>query len=157
MTATRKTNTHQGGACGNTVAPIVATPLTLQPVAADGLTFMGSSTVLMSNNGASDQGIVEAPDLIRTRSGTYVLFFSSGCFVTSSYTVSYATASSITGPYTRASGPLLATGDGHGLTAPGGMDIWTDNQHMVFHANNANGGRSMYTALISVSGTTVSI
>lgn len=50
----------------------------------------------------------------------------------------------------------MATGDGRGLVAPGGMDVWTDGVHMVFHADNDNGGRSMYTALIEVDGDTVS-
>lgn len=63
----------------------------------------------------------------------------------------------MTGPYTRAPNPLISTGDGHGLTAPGGMDVARDAKHMIFHANNADGYRSMYTALISVSGTTVSV
>lgn len=129
----------------------------LQPVASDGYTFEGSATTLLDNDGTSDSGIVEAPALLRTSDGTYVLFFSSGCFVTSSYTVSYATSSSVTGPYTRASSALISTGDGRGLTAPGGMSVSADAQHMIFHANNDNGGRSMYTALITVSGTTVSV
>ncbi|GAB7347812.1 hypothetical protein MBLNU459_g5350t2 [Dothideomycetes sp. NU459] len=145
-----------GGACGNAVAPYVGTPIMLQPVAADGITFTGASSALIDNNGDSDQGIVEAPVLIRTRDGTYVLFFSSGCYATSHYTVSYATASNLTGPYTRSATPLMATGDGRGLNSPGGMDIWSDNQHMVFHAYSSAGGRSMYTAMITVSGTTVS-
>lgn len=137
------------------MAPIVGTPIILQPVASDGYTFTGSATTLLDNDGADDSGIVEAPSITRTSSGTYVLFFSSGCFTTSSYTVSYATASSVTGPYTRASGALVATGDSHGLTAPGGMDVQPDATHMVFHANNDDGGRSMYTALITISGATV--
>ncbi|KAL1304488.1 hypothetical protein AAFC00_003478 [Neodothiora populina] len=145
-----------GGACGNTIAPIQATPLVLQPVASDGYTLQGTATTLLDNIGVSDDGVIEAPTLIRSQEGIYFLFFSSGCFVTSSYTISYATSSSLRGPYTRAAAPLMQTGDGHGLIAPGGMDIWSDNQHMIFHANNA-AGRSMYTALINLSGTTVTV
>ena len=142
-----------GGACGNTVDPIVATPLMLQPLASDGITLQGSATQLLDNNGAADDGILEAPALAQN-DGTYFLFFSSGCYTTNAYTVSYATASSITGPYTRQATPLFQTGT-DGLTAPGGADIWTDNTHMVFHANSAS-GRSMYTAQISYNGDTVS-
>ena len=109
---------------------------------------------LLDNNGSADQGIIEAPYLIRSRTGTYFLFFSSGCFATSSYTVSYATASSLTGPYTRNPTPIFKTGDGNGFTAPGGMSIWSDDRHMVFHANSP-AGRSTYTALISLDGTEV--
>ena len=146
-----------GGACGNTVNPIVATPLLLQPVAADGITLQGSTTQLLNNAGVSDDGIVEAPSLTLTRSGTYVLFFSSGCFTSNSYTVSYATASSLTGPYTRASAPLFKTGT-NGLSAPGSADVAADGQHLVFHANNGASSlfiRSLWTALITISGTSV--
>ncbi|KAI5246613.1 Arabinanase/levansucrase/invertase [Aureobasidium subglaciale] len=144
----------RGGACGNTVAPIVGTPLMLQPVAADGYTFTGNAVALLDNDGAADQGILEAPVLTRSRAGVYFLFFSSGCFATSGYTVSYATATSLMGPYTRASGPLFRTGDGNGLKAPGGMSVWGDNRHMVLHANYG-GGRAMYTTLIALKGTEV--
>ncbi|KAF2764357.1 Arabinanase/levansucrase/invertase [Teratosphaeria nubilosa] len=142
-----------GGACGNDVSPYVATPLILQPVASDGVTLQGTATTLLNNDGASDQGIVEAPSLVKSGS-TYILFFSSGCYMTGNYNVDYATASSITGTYTRASSPLFETGV-DGLTAPGGADIWTDAKHLVFHANYGS-GRAMYQAIVSVSGTTAS-
>ncbi|KAF2718707.1 glycoside hydrolase family 43 protein [Polychaeton citri CBS 116435] len=132
-----------------TVAPYVPTPIILQPVASDGVTFDGGATQLLDNNGASDTGIVEAPSLGHS-GNTYVLFFSSGCFVDGSYTVNYATSSSITGPYTRASRPLYKTGD-RGLTAPGGADLDHDGQHLVFHANSGN-GRALYTTTVDVSG-----
>ena len=100
----------------------------LQPVAADGVTFQGSATTILNNNGAADGGVIEAPSLVKVGS-TYFLFFSSGCFTTGSYTVSYATASNIKGQYTRASRALVQTGD-YGLTAPGGADIYNDGQHL---------------------------
>ncbi|KAI4847859.1 Arabinanase/levansucrase/invertase [Aureobasidium sp. EXF-8846] len=144
----------RGGACGNTVAPIVGTPLMLQPVAADGHTFTGNAVAILDNNGAADQGILEAPVLTRSRAGIYFLFFSSGCFASSGYTVSYATATNLKGPYTRASSPLFKSGDGNGLKAPGGMSVWGDNRHMVLHANYGK-GRAMYTTLIALKGTEV--
>jgi len=143
-----------GGACGNTAEPIVATPIILQPVKQDGITLTGSSTTILNNQGVSDSGIVEGPSITRTSAGTYVLFFSSGCFTQDSYTVSYATASKVIGPYTRNSKPLFETGT-DGLTAPGSASIWSDAKHMVFHANY-NGGRAMYTAQITVNGKSVS-
>lgn len=128
------TYSGHGGPCGNTVAPIQPTPLILQPVSADGLTPQGTSTTLLDNAGASDDGITEAPSLVKAPSGRYFLFFSSGCFTTPDYTVSYAVSdSSITGPYVRAPSPLFRSGD-DGLTAPGGADIWQDAEHLIFHA-----------------------
>ncbi|KAK5111197.1 hypothetical protein LTR62_005225 [Meristemomyces frigidus] len=145
-----------GGACGNGVAPYVPTPIMLQPVsAADGYTLQGAPTQLLNNNGAADTGIVEAPSMTKV-GGTYILFFSSGCFTTGSYTVSYATSTSITGPFTRASNPLFATGV-DGLNTPGSADIYRDGSHMLFHGNSPQGtGRALYTAQIVINGNTVS-
>ncbi|KAI6851699.1 MFS general substrate transporter [Hortaea werneckii] len=75
------------------------------------------ATTILDNIGAADQGIVEAPALVKSGSN-FILFFSNGCFTKSTYTVNYATATSITGPYTRAASPLFATGQ-NGLTSPG--------------------------------------
>lgn len=50
----------------------------------------------------------------------YFLFFSSNCYNTDLYDISYATASSVKGPYTKSSSPFKVTGD-NGLTAPGGF------------------------------------
>ncbi|KAK3686310.1 hypothetical protein LTR37_019948 [Vermiconidia calcicola] len=89
----------------------------MQPVEADGITLALGSRELLDNNGEADQGIIEAPSLVRMES-KWILFFSSGCFATKHYTVSYATSNSIAGPYTRADKPLFKTGD-DGLFAPG--------------------------------------
>ena len=144
------------GNCGNTVSPIVPTPIMLQAVAADGVTPQGSATTILNNNGLSDNGVVEAPSLVKTSSGEYVLFFSNGCYDTANYTVNYATASSANGPYTRY-GPLFQTGT-DGLYAPGGADILWDASHMVFHADYGNENatlRAMYTAIVDIQGNTV--
>ena len=83
-----------------------------------------------------------------------MLFFSSGCYSGTQYTVSYATADAITGPYTR-QGALLQGGS-YGTTSPGGADIDSDGQHMVFHAGPVD-GRQLYTAQITVSGNKVTL
>lgn len=142
------------------VAPIVATPIKVQALAKDGVTLQGSPTTILNNNGAADQGIVEAPSLAHI-GNTWVLFFSNSCFTTNGYTVSYATASSINGPYTRASRPLFQTGD-YGLTAPGSADIDHDGKHLLFHANygslgSLGSGRALYQAQITLNGKTVSV
>lgn len=138
-----------GGACANTVPPIAPTPLVLQAVDVNGFTLSGNGTVLLNHNGRADGGTIEAPSLVKIR-GTYVLFFSSGCFATDTYTVSYATSNSIKGPYTRAAQPLFKSGD-LGLYSPGGMSMDPDGQHMVFHARYGN-GRALYNAVISFEG-----
>lgn len=142
------------GPCPNTQAPYVPTPLLLQEVAADGVTPVGDAVELLDNNGASDAGNIEAPALAHAADGSYALFFSAGCFRSDAYSVSYATAPAVGGPYTRR-GVLLGTEQG--LEAPGGAGVDGDARHMVFHAG-AWGSRGMYTALVDLvdGGVTVS-
>lgn len=131
----------------------------IQALEADGITLRGEPVQILDNNGEADMGIVEAPSLVKTASGEYVLFFSSGCYSTPHYQVDYATASNVLGPYTRQP-QLFATGDatdnGANLTAPGGPDVYWDAQHMVFHGDFPSANtRAMYAALIEILGTQV--
>lgn len=142
-----------GGACSNTVAPIVSTPIMIQQVADDGYTPVGSPTEIL-DRWALDGPLVEGPSLTRTADGHYVLFFSSNCFATKWYDVSYAFATSVTGPYVKA-GPMMVTGSPDAaLYSPGGADIYADGEHAVFHAGDVGpinmGWRAMYTMKISV-------
>lgn len=120
-----------GGSCGNTVPPIVPTPIMLQQVSAkDGHTLIGSPIQIL-DRGPTDGPYIEAPSLSYLN-GKYVLFFSSNCFVTPKYDVSYATATNIKGPFTKY-GPLFVTGD-LGMTAPGGAEIAVNGNHFIWHA-----------------------
>ena len=111
---------------------------------------MGEPKQILDNSGLSDDGIVEAPVLIKTANSTYVLFFSSGCYSSPDYTVSYASAQNIDGPYERAPEPLLKTGD-FGLQAPGGMDVAWDGRHMLFHADYPDAAtRAAWGAMIGM-------
>jgi beta-xylosidase len=126
-----------GGECGNTVAPIVATPLMLQQVAQDGRTKIGSPVQILTN-GVSDGAYIESPSLTKL-GGKYVLFFSPQCF---------------RGPYTRR-GQLLATGTA-GLKAPGGLDIAINGDHAIWHGDFGS-GRAAYTGILAISGNTVTV
>ncbi|KAK3317070.1 hypothetical protein B0H66DRAFT_562735 [Apodospora peruviana] len=55
--------------------------------------------------------------------------------------VSYATSSSLGGPYIKSSRPLLVTGD-YGVTAPGGTASVDGGGHLVFHARCESDGLS---------------
>lgn len=138
-----------GGSCGNTVAPIVSTPIMLQQLEDDGVTLVGDAIELL-DRGDADGPLIEAPDIVRNSAGVYFLFFSSNCYSTTLYDVSYATASSVKGPWTKSSAPLLVTGD-YGLTAPGGASATLDASAIVFHAN-CDAGRCMYERSITISG-----
>ncbi|OQO09383.1 hypothetical protein B0A48_04781 [Cryoendolithus antarcticus] len=121
-----------GGECGNTVKPIVPTPLILQQVNVNNGRDLIGSPIQILTNGPANGPYVEAPSLTYM-GGKYVLFFSSQCYATPKYDVSYAISDNITGPYKKY-GPLFVTGT-LGLTAPGGMDVAINGDHAVFHAD----------------------
>lgn len=139
-----------GGSCNNDVAPIVATPILLQEVDADGVTKIGKPIQVLDRT-ETDGPLVEAPTILRNNKGLYVLFFSSGCFTESTYNVNYATAPNVTGPYTRSSTPLIRTDDSFGLTAPGGATPIADGSGIVFHAD-CDAGRCLFENKIGIQG-----
>jgi beta-xylosidase len=147
-----------GGTCGNTVEPLVSTPIMMQQLAQDGVTKIGQPFEIL-DRGQYDGPLVEAPSLIRACDGTYVLFFSSNCYSTTLYDVSYATSPTLSGPYTKSSAPLLVTGN-YGLTAPGGASAVDGGGTMVFHANCPDvggSGRCMYETTFKVANNVVTI
>lgn len=150
-----------GGDCMNSVAPIVPTPILLQAVEADGITPIGDPVEILDRD-VYDGPLIEAPSLHRTSEGIYFLFFSSNCFSGPLYDTSYATATSIYGPYTKSERPLFITGDGPDMRGPGGSDIVKDGSRVVLHGHldDSTGyvgytPRGMYTARLTFSGTTV--
>lgn len=135
-----------GGLCGNMVEPIVPTPIMLQAVEGDGITKKGDEIQLLDRN-MNDGPLIEAPSLVRTKDGKYVLFFSSGCYM-GQYDLTYAMADALTGPYTKY-GPLARTGT-DGLYAPGGASIGVDAEHILFHANVSAGVRPLFAATVEI-------
>jgi hypothetical protein len=134
-----------------------------------GMTLANDAPVEILNRSAEDGPLVEAPMLIQpfasnvsttstsspeSGGGPYILFYSSGCTQTSTYTLRYAVSSSLYGPYTRASAPLLKTGRfglGPYLKSPGSVSVAQDPEtgkwKMAFHARRRGRGeeRAMYT------------
>jgi hypothetical protein len=150
-------NIGHGGECGNMARPRQPTPIMLQKLRSDGLSVEGPPLQILDRT-QSDGPLVEAPDLVRSPEGIYFLFFSSGCTRAPSYDLKYATASNISGPYTRADSALLQTDD-WGLHAPGSAGLLADGEggwDVVFHARVAgNQGRirAMFTAKLKFEGT----
>jgi len=144
-----------GGACGNGDGSH-STPIILQAVNADGVTPNGTPIQILDRD-AADGPLIEAPSLVLS-SGTYVLFFSSNCYNGPYYDTSYATASAVGGPYAKAGAPLLVSGGA--LNSPGGTSVGSTGQQIVFHSDSAPGDstiRQMWTAGITISGTTASV
>lgn len=131
--------------------------------AADGTSPIGEPIQILDRSKA-DGPLIEAPSLVRSRDGLYVLFFSSNCFNTELYDTSYATASSVVGPYQKSSAPLLLSGNPTPprgkLRSPGGADVSTDGTKLLFHSDRVKGNpaiREMWSAAISISGTSVTV
>lgn len=150
-----------GGLCGNGDFSH-KTPLILQQVSKrDGITLVGGNQIILDRD-IADGPLVEAPNLIRTHDGVYVLFFSSNCFNGPNYDTSYATSTTgIYGPYLKSTKPLLITGgNGNRLQSPGGATVGADGKRIVFH-NDAKPGqwevRQMWTGELSIRGTTVTV
>lgn len=125
----------------------------LQQVGDDGVSLIGEAVQILTNDPA-DGPDVEAPSLI-LKDGTYYLFFSSNCYSTDAYDVSYATAASVGGPYTKQD-PLLVTGM-DGLSGPGGADVSSDGERMLFHGLIGGGKRGLFAADVGVGGGRVSV
>ncbi|KAG7121812.1 arabinan endo-1 like protein [Verticillium longisporum] len=138
-----------GGDCGNSVDPVVSTPIMLQEVGPDGFTKIGNPVQILDRTEA-DGPLVEAPDIVRLEDGTYVLFFSSWCYASDKYNINYAFSRRVEGPYIRSLRPLLQTGD-YGLVSPGGATSIINGGQMVFHANCDN-GRCLYATRYAVLG-----
>ncbi|KAM0336067.1 hypothetical protein ACHAPQ_004556 [Fusarium lateritium] len=117
---------------GDATGPTGGTPIMLQEVEGDGITFIGEPVKIFDRIGSEDGVLVEAPNVVRLGNGKYVLFFSSHDFRDPLYNVKYAYADKLSGPYTRAPEPLIAAPD-FGLDAPGGATSNEAGDTLVFH------------------------
>ena len=132
--------------------------INLQPLSADGLTLTGPATPLIHNDQLFEGPVVEAPTLVK-HDGTYVLFYSSNVFSGGNYKTGYATATSLTGPYTKAAEPLMTTDLFRGsVIGPGGQDVVTmpdGSTKIVFHGwDPTYTYRAMYVRDLTWSGAT---
>lgn len=100
----------------------------MQKVKADDGTTPIGDPVKILDRGPDDGPLIEAPSLVAVQSDMgaggylYVLFFSSNCYSTTYYDISYATSvqgveGGLSG-YNKSSTPLLVSTDG-GLNSPG--------------------------------------
>lgn len=131
-----------------------STPILIQSVESDGYTLKGSATQLITND-AADGGVTEAPSLVLW-AGWYYIFFSSNSYSgsihsqlrhlsdliypdTHYYDVSYATAKSATGPFTKSATPLLQSGK-CSTAGPGGATVL--NLNSVVRSHQTRGTQS---------------
>ncbi|KAI4865415.1 glycoside hydrolase family 43 protein [Hypoxylon rubiginosum] len=147
--------TCQGGTPSGAYTP---TPIKIQRMARDALTLLDSPKTILDNEGASNNGVVEAPALYKIADGNFVLFYSAHCYSSDDYDVEYAFSSTIDGSYTNR-GILIRTVDNKGVYGPGGLDIDPNGKSVVFHGRlNPNQGgaiRELYSAELTISGRSV--
>lgn len=125
----------------------------LQPLSADGRTLSGPPTKLISNDLPFEGRVVEAPTLVK-HAGTYYLFFSANDFGGGNYRTGYATATSLTGPFTQSHTELMTTDLFHDtVIGPGGQDVITaadGSTKIVFHGwDPTYSYRAMYLSGLS--------
>ncbi|KAK8006269.1 hypothetical protein PG991_012566 [Apiospora marii] len=146
---------------GGTSDEYISTAIQIQRMERDAVRPAGGPKTIFDNNGAGDDGIVEAPSLARAGDG-FVLFYSSNCYASDNYDIKYAWSSTVDGDYER-KGTLLTTAmTDNGIYGPGGLDIDWNGRTAVFHGRTApgegsTGERSLFTAELSVNGQSVGI
>ena len=122
---------NDGNCCG------FDTWIYLAPLTDDGLTFTGKPTRLAKQDQGWEGNLVEAPTLVK-RDGTYTLLYSSNDYGGEEYKIGYATAESVTGPYTKGEEPLFTTDDSDGrYVGPGGQDVVVapdGSDRLAFHS-----------------------
>ncbi|KAI1109550.1 glycoside hydrolase family 43 protein [Nemania sp. NC0429] len=148
--------TCQGGAPSGAYK---STPIMIQRMARDALTLLDGPRKILDNEGASNDGVVEAPSLYKIGSGNYILFYSAHCYSSDDYDIEYAFSSTIDGAYTNR-GILLRSVDNKGVWGPGGLDLDPNGKSVVFHgrlrANDGGGARQLYSADIVINGRSLS-
>lgn len=145
--------TCQGGAPSGDYRP---TPIKIQRMTRDGLTLLDSPKVMLDHEGAANDGVVEAPALVKVPGGDFVLFYSAHCYSSDDYDVEYAWSSTIDGSYGDR-GVLFRTSDGIGIFGPGHADIDPNGINMVFHGRTGanqggNADRVLYSATLNFNG-----
>lgn len=128
----------------------------LRPVGPDGLAPTGPDVALISADRDEENGVVEAPTLVRRPEG-YVLFYSGNTFDSGNYFTNFATAPSPTGPFQKAPGMFLSRESlGGSVTNPGHQDVFDDGGWMAFHADlpQPPGDRAMYVSGLRWNGLT---
>ncbi len=111
------------------------TRIWVQELSADGTQLLGRAVDTGLRQTKDWQGaLVEAPTVV-LHEGTYVLFYSANDYGSDAYAMGYATATSVTGPYTDRSDEPWVDSEGD-ATGPGGQAVLDvdGEQWLVYHA-----------------------
>lgn len=98
----------------------------VQALGSDAMTLTGNATAIITNDQSWEGTVVEGPQLtVRSEHGqtTYHLLYSGNGYYNSTYAVGYATATSVTGPYTKQGQIMQTCGV---VVGPGKCMMFTD-------------------------------
>jgi beta-xylosidase len=121
---------NDGNCCGQPVH------LYGRRLAADGLSFTGARSTLLTNTKPWQGNLVEAPEMVRHGDG-HVLLYSANAFDSDRYAVGYAVCRSASGPCTDAAQPILRSNEA--AAGPGHCFVVTDGAGqtwLLYHAWN---------------------
>ena len=117
--------------------------IVLRQMSADLLSTLGETVELIKPDRDWEHGVTEAPTVLK-RDGIFILFYSGGWFqsdkANASYCVAYATAPTLTGPYTK-QGQILI-GDGKTTFGPGHQCLVTlksGEDWLLYHGWDSQG------------------
>ena len=128
----------------------MTTPVRAQPIAEDGRSLVGESTIVLSNDLDWEGHLIEGP-FCTLQNGRYWLFYAGNDFSTPAYGIGAAVADHPLGPYRKQGEPLLKsarswTAPGHASVAPG-LD---GRPQLFFHAfHPGTGGYNAFRALLT--------
>lgn len=134
--------------------------LWIQQLSDGGTALLGSPVRLLEHDAAWETPLIEAPSLVASR-GIYYLFYSANWWNTHRYSIGYATAPDVTGPYTKVTTERPWFASDANAEGPGGQEWFIDRSgqlRMAYHAwtpghvGYPGGARSLHLATVSITG-----
>jgi beta-xylosidase len=129
----------------------MATPIYGQQLRADGRALVGERHLLLANDLDWEGHLIEGPFLTR-QNGRYWMFYAGNDFTSSSYGIGYAVADRITGPWRKATEPLLRSHPSWSAPGHASVSVGQDGSpRLFFHAfHPGTGGYNVFRALLAV-------
>jgi hypothetical protein len=129
----------------------MATPIFGQQLSANGRSLVGERHLLLANDLDWEGHLIEGPYLTH-QNGRYWMFYAGNDFTSPSYGIGYAVADRITGPWRKATEPLLKSHPNWSAPGHASVSVGTDGEpRLFFHAfHPGTGGYNVFRALLAV-------
>jgi beta-xylosidase len=132
--------------------------LWIQQLSVEGTDVVGDPTWLLDHDEVWETPLIEAPSLVAS-GGSYYLFYSANWWNTERYSIGYATAPTVTGPYTKVTTERPWFASDANAAGPGGQEWFADHSgqlRMAYHGwtpgkvGYPHGARSLRLATVSI-------